>query len=98
MSRRSPSHARESAKLRSRLGDKSAMIDVSNITLANALRGQGRFAEAEVLLLATFKRFDPPKPITRNWHNAAAAGLVKLYEAQQRPEEAAKYRASMTPR
>jgi serine/threonine-protein kinase len=84
------------AKLRSRLGDKSAMIDVSNITLANALRGQGRFAEAEALLLATFKRFDPPKPITRNWHNAAAAGLVKLYEAQQRPDEAAKYRASMT--
>ena len=84
--------------LRARLGDKSAMIDASNITLANALRGQRRFAEAEALLLATFKRFSPPKPITRNWHNAAAAGLVKLYEAQQRPEEAAKYRASLTNR
>ena len=91
--------AREAiGKLRSRLGDKSAMIDVSNVTLANALRGQRRFAEAEVLLLAAFKRFDPPKPITRNWHDIAAGGLVKLYEAQQRPEEAAKYRATMTTR
>jgi serine/threonine-protein kinase len=84
------------AKIRARLGDKSAMVIVANVTLANALRGQGRFAEAEPLLLAAFRRFDPPKPITRNWHDAAAGGLVKLYEAQHRPEEAAKYRATMT--
>jgi serine/threonine-protein kinase len=83
-------------KLRSLLGDKSAMLIVANVTLANALRGQGKFAEAEALLLAAFKRFDPPKPITRNWHDAAARGLVKLYEAEHRPEEAAKYRASLT--
>jgi serine/threonine-protein kinase len=84
------------AKMRARLGDKSAMVIVANVTLANALRGQGRFGEAEPLLLAAFKRFDPPKPITRNWHDAAAGGLVKLYEAQHRPEEAAKYRATIT--
>jgi serine/threonine-protein kinase len=84
------------AKIRARLGDKSAMVIVANVTLANALRGQGRFAEAEPLLLAAFRRFDPPKPITRNWHDAAAGGLVKLYEAQHRPEEAARYRATMT--
>ena len=48
--------------------------------------------EAEPLLLAAFKRFDPPKPITRNWHDAAAGGLVKIYEA----DEAAKYRATIT--
>jgi serine/threonine-protein kinase len=84
------------AKIRSRLGDKSAMVIVASVTLANALRGEGRFAEAEPLLLAAYKRFDPPKPITRNWHDAAAGGLVKLYEAEHRPEEAAKYRASMT--
>ena len=84
------------AKIRARLGDKSAMVIVANVTLANALRGQERFAEAEPLLLAAFKRFDPPKPITRNWHDAAAGGLVKLYEAQHRAEEAAKYRATIT--
>ena len=84
------------AKMRARLGDKSAMVLVANVTLANALRGQGRFAEAEPLLLAAFKRFDPPKPITRNWHDAAAGGLVKLYEAEHRPDEAAKYRATIT--
>jgi tetratricopeptide (TPR) repeat protein len=84
------------AKIRARLGDKSVMVIVANFTLANALRGQGRFAEAEPMLLAAFKRFDPPKPITRNWHDAAAGGLVKLYEARHRPEEAAKYRATIT--
>jgi serine/threonine-protein kinase len=84
------------AKIRARLGDKSAMVLVASVTLANALRGQGRFAEAEPLLLAAYKRFDPPKPITRNWHDAAAGGLVKLYEAEHRPDEAAKYRATIT--
>jgi tetratricopeptide (TPR) repeat protein len=83
------------AKLRAVLGAKSSMIDAANVTLAQALRGEGRFPEAEALLLASFKRFDPPKPITRNWHDAAARALVKLYEAENRPNDAAKYRATI---
>jgi len=65
------------------------------VTLAQALRGEGRFPEAEALLLASFKRFDPPKPVSRNWHDAAARALVKLYEAENRPNDAAKYRATI---
>jgi serine/threonine-protein kinase len=82
-------------KMRVRLGAKSGMIDAANVTLANSLRGAGKLADAESLLLAAFRRFDPPKPITRNWHDAAAGALVKLYEAENRPNEAAKYRATM---
>jgi len=82
-------------KLRAVLGPKSGMIDAANVTLAQALRGEGRYPEAEALLLASFKRFDPPKPVTRNWHDAAARALVKLYEAENRPNDAAKYRAAL---
>jgi tetratricopeptide (TPR) repeat protein len=79
--------------LRAKFGDSNSMVFFAQIHLGDALRGQGKYAEAEPLLLAAHKRFEVPKPITRGWRGSAVAALVRLYEAKGRPDEAAKYRA-----
>ena len=80
------------------LGDASSMTIFAGVHLGEALRGQGRYAEAEPLLLAGFKRFEVPKPVTARWRRHAIAALYRLYEAQGRLEEAARYRALAEPR
>jgi len=77
---------------RSQLGDENSIVFFVKALLADALRGQGRYREAEPLLLAAYRRFDPPKPITARWRRYALSALVRLYEAEARPDEAAKYR------
>lgn len=79
--------------LRQELGDDNAMVVVGGLVLGNALRGQGRYAEAEPLLLDAYERFATPKPVTAPWRDSALASLVRLYEAQERDGEAAKYQA-----
>jgi serine/threonine-protein kinase len=74
------------------LGSGSAMVDVARQRVGDALRLQGRYAEAEPILLAVYKRFETPRPITREWRAAALRSLVSLYEAQGSEAEAAKYR------
>ena len=75
------------------LGPNSSMIYYARIHLGDALRGQKRYAEAESLLLSAYKRFETPKPITYAWHMYSLLALVRLYEAQGRVDETAKYRA-----
>jgi eukaryotic-like serine/threonine-protein kinase len=75
------------------MGEKSAMVSRAKVTLGNALRGQRRFGEAEAMLLEAFRRFDPAKPMTRQWNRMAAGGLARLYTDQNRLAEAARYRA-----
>jgi len=62
-------------------------------TLGEFLSGQKNFVEAESLLLGSYKSLehsqDPQSPRIRR----ARERLVRLYEAWDKPEEAAKYRA-----
>ena len=79
--------------LRSMFDDKNAMVVMARDHLGDALRGQGRYAEAEPLLLAGYERFKVPNFVTKVWLGHVLTALVRLYEAEGRPEEAAKYRA-----
>jgi tetratricopeptide (TPR) repeat protein len=78
---------------RSMFDEKNAMVVMARDHLGDALRGQGRFSEAEPLLLAGYERFKVPNSVTKKWLGHALTALVRLYEAEGRPDEAAKYRA-----
>jgi hypothetical protein len=80
---------------RAQLGDKNSMGYFAQAHLGDALRGQGRYDEAEPLLVAAYARFARPNPVTKQWRGYVLAALVRLYEAQGRPDEAAKYRAML---
>ena len=71
------------------------MVYLAQISVGEALRGEHRYAEAESLLLASYARFAHPNPITRGWRGDALVGLVRLYEAEGKPAESAKYRAML---
>ncbi|MGH7709645.1 MAG: hypothetical protein ACREOG_00080, partial [Gemmatimonadaceae bacterium] len=81
--------------LRQQLGDGNSMVAYARAHLGDALRGQGKLAEAESLLLAAYAKLDPPKPVTRQWRSYVLGALVRLAEAKGRPAEAARYRALM---
>ena len=83
------------AVLQRLLGSENSMAYYARIIVGDALRGLGRFSEAESLLLSAYRRFEVPKPITRPWHIASLHALVRLYEAQGRTDEAARYRAML---
>ena len=78
---------------RSSFDDKNAMVVMARDHLGDALRGEGRFAEAESLLLAGYERFKVPNSVTKGWRGHALNALIRLYDAEGRPEESAKYRA-----
>jgi len=78
---------------RANFDDHNAMVVMARDHLAEALRGQGQFAEAESLLLAGYERFKTPNSVTKNWLGHVLHALVRLYDAEGRPDEAAKYRA-----
>jgi tetratricopeptide (TPR) repeat protein len=59
--------------------------------LGEALLGQGRYAEAEPLLLEIIQR--PTATQERGTGSQVARDLVRLYDAEGRPDEAAKYRS-----
>ena len=63
----------------------------TRLFLGDALRGQNRLEEAEPLLLAA-SRVEGENKISRSTRAMARQSLVKLYEAAQRPAEAAKFR------
>jgi serine/threonine-protein kinase len=72
--------------------DHNAMVHMARTFLGDALRGERRYAEAEPLLLAAYARFEHPNMVTMRWRHDALVALVRLYEAEGRPAEAAKYR------
>jgi serine/threonine-protein kinase len=77
--------------LESRFDGKNALVVMARDHLGDALRGQRRFAEAEPLLLAGYQRFKVPNSVTKVWLAHVLTALVRLYEAEGRPDEAAKY-------
>jgi eukaryotic-like serine/threonine-protein kinase len=78
---------------RGNFDDHNGMVVMARTHLGDALRGEGRYAEAEPLLLAGYERFKVPNPVTKGWHDHALRALVRLYDAEGRPDEAAKYQA-----
>ena len=76
--------------------DHNAMVYVGRTFLGEALRGERRFAEAEALLLASYARFEHPNMVTIRWRRDALNALVRLYEAEGKPVDAAKYRALLS--
>jgi tetratricopeptide (TPR) repeat protein len=78
---------------RSMFDDKNAMVVMARDHLGDALRGQRRFVEAEPLLLAGYERFKVPNSVTRLWRGHVLTALARLYDAEGRHDEAAKYLA-----
>jgi tetratricopeptide (TPR) repeat protein len=78
---------------RSMFDDKNAMVVMARDHLGDALRGEGRFAEAEPLLLAGYERFKVPNSVTKLWRGHVLTALARLYDAEGRHDEAAEYLA-----
>jgi len=65
----------------------------TQLFLGDALLGRGDFAEAERVLLACYRAWTGGSPLFDADRRMTARALVRLYEAINRPEEAARYRA-----
>jgi len=83
--------------LRAKYGEKNALVIRTEITLADALRGQGKYAEAEPMLLNAYQTFEAGKGFAQSGREYSLASLIRLYEAQGKTAEAAKYRALRRP-
>jgi serine/threonine-protein kinase len=81
--------------LRGQFADDNLMVLNAQIDLGDALRGRGAFAEAEPLLVGGYEglRGRRVQALGEDRRPIALASLVKLYQAQRRESEAAKYRA-----
>jgi hypothetical protein len=75
----------------------SPLVHRVDIALGDALRGTGRYAEAEALLLASFAAFESGQGFAKRPRESALTALVRLYDAQGRGAEAAKYAALERP-
>lgn len=74
------------------LGPQNSMVLFAQAHVGDAVRAQGRYDEAERLLLESYRRFETPRPITARWRRYTLACLVRLYEGQGREADAAPYR------
>ena len=80
---------------RRKYDDKSPLVNRARFLLGDALRGQGRFAQAEPLLLTSYSALSGGSALglSRAWSRNALQALVRLYDAEGKPQEAAKYRS-----
>jgi hypothetical protein len=78
--------------LTKQFGAKSAMVLRARVPVADALRGKGRFAEAEPILLEAQARFQNSKGLLGAYWRSTAAALARLYDSEGKPDEAAKVR------
>lgn len=76
----------------------SLLVLHADIDIADALRGTGRYAQAESLLLPAFKAFESGRGFSTRPREHALDALVRLYQAQGRTADAAKYEALRRPR
>ena len=76
----------------------SPLVLRADIHIAEALRGKGRYVEAESLLLPAFKAFESGRGFSKRPREHAVDALVRLYQAQGRSADAAKYEALRRPR
>jgi hypothetical protein len=75
----------------------SPVAILARVRLGDALSRQGKFVEAESILVASYNALNQPSRMARANQQFAAQSLVRLYEAQGRSAEAAKYRRSPAP-
>jgi hypothetical protein len=73
------------------------LVHLSDLALGDALRGAGRYAQAESLLLSAFAAFESGRGFSRRPRESALSALVRLYDAEGRGDEAAKYAAMKRP-
>ena len=80
---------------RRKYDDRNPVVNRARLLLGDALRGQGRFAEAEPLLLASYSALSGGSAVglAKRWSRNALQALVRLYDAEGKPQEAAKYRS-----
>ena len=78
--------------LTKKFGPTSAMVLRARVCVADALRAKGRFAEAEPMLLEAEARFQNSKGLLGAYWRSTAAALARLYDAEGKSDEAAKYR------
>ena len=94
---RAEPYLREALRIyRAQFDDKNLMVINARIDLADALRARGRFAEAEPMLVTSYNALrDRPRShvMGADRKRLAIESLVKLYEAQRRESDAARYRA-----
>ena len=83
--------------LRAKYGPKNPLVIRTEITLADALRGQGKYAEAEPMLLNAYHTFEAGTGFGRSGREYSLASLIRLYEAQGKTAEAEKFRALRRP-
>jgi tetratricopeptide (TPR) repeat protein len=74
-------------------GDKNLLTVRARIYVAEALREQRRFSEAEPALLSVYETVKGGRGMAANVRWFAANALARLYDAKGQPDEAAKYRA-----
>ena len=86
---------RESIEIRSRVleGERRWLITNSESILGECLAGQGRFEEAEGLLVGSYEELRASILVPADNQRLARERLVDLYERWGRVDEAAKYRA-----
>lgn len=92
---RAEQHFREAVRIyRVNYDGRNLMLGNARIALGDVLRERGKLAEAESLLVGGYTTVRGRRmPGARFRHDSLAlASLVKLYEAQGRESEAAKYR------
>ena len=93
---RAEPYLRETLRIyRSQFDGKNLMVLNSQIDLADVLRARGKFREAEPMLLDGYAALGNRRgqAMGEDRKRLALESLVKLYEAQGRKGEAAKYRA-----
>jgi hypothetical protein len=75
----------------------SLLVRRVDVGLGDALRGTGRYAQAESLLLSAYTAFESGRGFSERPREWALIAIVRLYVAQGRGDEAAKYAALERP-
>ena len=65
------------------------------MVVADALRGKGRYAEAEPMLLAAERRFRNSKGLLNHYWHTSVMALSRLYDAKGQHEKAKRYRSML---
>jgi hypothetical protein len=79
----------------SQLPASSPVVIRTYLYLGDALQAQGKFMEAESLLLPRYRALNQSSRFAKASRRFAGEALVRLYEAQGRSDEAAKYRGDV---
>src|SRR5690606_14164903 len=92
---RAEPYLRQAARVyREQTGEQSMLTRRAQVLLGDVLRARGQYAEAEPLLLAGVAAFSERSVPGFDFAlRIAAEALVQIYDAQDRVEEAARYRA-----